>query len=65
MIRHSSLGSISYEGHFVKGVPDGVVRVSQSGRENQIRNFEKGIDKGASEQNIVTPFGKMFLAGIN
>jgi len=65
MIRHSTLGSISYEGHFVKGVPDGVVRVSQSGREDQIRNFVKGIDKGASEQNIVTPFGKNYSAGIN
>ena len=56
MIRHSSIGTISYEGSFANGRPDGTVRVSQSGRADQTRNFVAGVDKGASTQIASSPF---------
>ena len=56
MIKHGSLGSLSYEGSFANGRPDGVVRVSQSGRKDESRIFAAGIDKGPSEQEAASPF---------
>jgi hypothetical protein len=56
MIRHTALGSISYEGSFAKGRPDGTVRVSQSGREDQTRIYVDGMDRGASTQTAASPF---------
>ena len=65
MIRHSSLGSLSYEGSFAQGRPDGVVRVSQSGREDKTRNFAAGIDQGESTRKAVSPFDGINGGAIN
>ena len=65
MIRHSSIGTISYEGSFSEGRPDGAVRVSQSGREDQTRNFVSGIDKGQSTQKAASPFDGMSGGAVN
>ena len=56
MIKHSSIGSLSYEGSFAQGRPDGAVRVSQAGREDETRLFAAGIDQGASNQKAASPF---------
>jgi hypothetical protein len=56
MIRHSSIGSLSYEGEFSQGRPNGVVRVSQPGKADATRNFVAGIDQGASSQPARSPF---------
>ena len=56
MIKHSSIGSLSYEGSFAQGRPDGAVRVSQAGREDETRLFAAGIDQGASTQKAASPF---------
>ena len=65
MIRHSSLGSVSYEGSFAKGRPDGAVRVSQSGRADETRNFAAGIDQGASVQIAASPFKGITGGAVN
>lgn len=65
MIRHSSLGSISYEGSFSKGRPNGAVRVSESGRADRTRNFVEGVDKGASVQNAASPFDGITGGAVN
>jgi hypothetical protein len=43
-------GAVLYEGDFSRGLPDGVVRVSQPGREPRVRNFREGRDSGAGEE---------------
>ena len=65
MIKHSSIGSLSYEGSFAQGRPDGVVRVSESGREDKTRNFAAGIDQGASTQSAVSPFDGLIGGAVN
>jgi hypothetical protein len=65
MIRHTPLGSVSYEGNFVNGQPDGAVRVSQSGREDKIRTYVAGIDKGESSQKPASPFQGQNFGGVN
>ena len=65
MIKHSSIGSLSYEGSFAEGRPDGVVKVSQSGREDETRNFAAGIDQGASSQKAVSPFDGLNGGAVN
>ena len=65
MIKHSSIGSLSYEGSFAQGRPDGVVRVSQSGREDETRNFAAGIDQGKSAQAAVSPFDGLNGGAVN
>ena len=65
MIKHSSLGSLSYEGSFAQGRPDGVVRVSQSGREDDTRIFAAGIDQGASTQKAASPFDGLTGGAVN
>ena len=65
MIRHSSIGSVSYEGSFAKGRPDGAVRVSQSGRADETRNFAAGVDQGASVQIAASPFKGVTGGAVN
>ena len=65
MIRHTSIGSISYEGSFVQGRPDGAVRVSQSGRSDKTRNFVGGVDSGASSQKAASPFAGLTGGAVN
>jgi len=65
MIRHTSLGSISYEGSFASGRPDGTVRVSQSGRADQTRNYIGGVDQGPSTQNASSPFDGVTGGAVN
>ena len=65
MIRHSSLGSVSYEGSFANGQPDGTVRVSVSGRPDQVRRYENGVDKGASELTPASLFDGFSGGSIN
>ena len=65
MIRHKSIGSISYEGSFSKGRPDGTVRVSQSGRADKTRNYIDGKDQGASAQAAASPFDGLTGGSIN
>jgi len=65
MIKHSSIGSLSYEGSFAQGRPDGVVRVSQSGKSDKTRNFAAGIDQGASTQSAVSPFDGLIGRAVN
>ena len=65
MIRHTSIGSVSYEGSFANGRPDGTVRVSQSGREDQTRNYIGGIDQGASAQTAFSPFDGITGGAVN
>lgn len=65
MIRHSSIGTISYEGGFAEGRPDGVVRVSQPGRADKTRNFVGGVDTGASTLKASSPFDGLNGGPIN
>ena len=65
MIRHSSLGSVSYEGSFANGQPDGTVRVSVSGRPDQVRRYENGIDKGPSDLTPASLFDGFGGGSIN
>ena len=65
MIRHTAIGSISYEGSFVQGRPDGTVRVSQSGRADKTRNFKAGVDSGASSQKAASPFEGLSGGAVN
>ncbi len=65
MIRHTSIGSVSYEGNFAQGRPDGTVRVSQSGREDKTRHFVSGVDTGASTQKAASPFDGLNGGAVN
>ena len=65
MIRHTPIGTISYEGSFTQGRPDGAVRVSQSGREDQTRNYAAGLDTGPSSQEASSPFDGLTGGAIN
>ena len=65
MIRHTALGSISYEGSFAEGRPNGAVRVSESGRADKTRNFASGVDKGASAQKASSPFDGLTGGAVN
>ncbi len=65
MIRHTPLGTVSYEGSFANGRPDGTVRVSQSGREDQMRRYVGGVDSGASSQKAASPFDGRSGGAIN
>lgn len=65
MIRHSSIGSISFEGSFAGGLPDGAVRVSKSGSSDETRLFVKGIDQGASTQAAASPFNGLHGGAVN
>ena len=65
MIRHTSIGSLSYEGSFTRGLPDGAVRVSQSGRADKTRNYVNGIDTGASAQAAASPFDGLTGGTVN
>lgn len=65
MIRHSPIGSLSYEGSFAAGQPDGTVRISQSGRPDMVRSFVNGIDNGVSSQAVASPFDGVTGGAIN
>ena len=65
MIRHTSIGTISYEGSFAAGRPDGAVRVSQAGRSDQTRNYVGGVDTGASSQKASSPFDGLTGGAVN
>ena len=65
MIRHSSIGSMSYEGNFSEGRPDGTVRVSQSGRADKTRQYVDGVDTGPSSQNAASPFAGITGGTVN
>lgn len=65
MIRHTKIGSISYEGSFAQGRPDGSVRVSESGRTDKTRNFSGGVDVGASAQKAASPFDGLTSGALN
>mgnify|MGYP000005833991 CR=1 FL=1 len=63
MIRHTPSGSVSYEGSFANGKPDGSVTVSKSGSPDATRNFSAGRDIGGSTQAAASPFdGRTGLA---
>ncbi len=40
-----------FEGEFSKGLPDGVVRVSEAGSSPRIRNFKQGVEGGRADGN--------------
>ena len=40
-----------YEGRFADGLPDGVVRVEETGRRPRVREFEAGIDVGSGSES--------------
>ena len=65
MIRHSSIGSISYEGSFAQGRPNGAVRVSQPGKADETRNFVGGVDSGSSSQKAASPFDGLTGGSVN
>jgi len=52
MIKRSKniTGAIYYEGQFLEGLPDGIVRVEQPGRKAVTRKFRAGKDVGAAEE---------------
>jgi hypothetical protein len=43
-------GAILYEGEFKKGLPDGVVRVVEPGKNPRIRKFDQGIESGRADE---------------
>lgn len=44
-------GASYYEGRFTNGLPDGVVRVEETGRRPRVREFEAGIDVGSGSES--------------
>ena len=44
-------GAIYYEGDFVGGLPDGVVRVEEPGRKPRVREFRAGSDRGSADES--------------
>ena len=65
MILHSSLGSVSYEGSFAAGQPDGTVRVSISGRPDRVKTFVQGVETGDSLQTPASPYDGLIGGVVN
>jgi hypothetical protein len=45
----SEVGAVYYQGDFSQGLPDGIVRVEQPGRNPRVRKFRAGKDAGSAD----------------
>jgi hypothetical protein len=41
-------GAVFFEGGFSQGLPDGVVKIEEPGRQPRVRQFQAGKDRGAA-----------------
>ena len=58
LITHGREGSHTLEGVFDEGLANGVMRVSEAGKDTAIRTYRQGLDvgKAAKGQNVISPF---------
>ncbi|MEL6259054.1 MAG: hypothetical protein AAFQ67_08360, partial [Pseudomonadota bacterium] len=58
LIEHANRGSSAFEGSFVDGLRDGVLRVSRAGRRNELRLYRDGRDAGPAPSGaiVASPF---------
>ncbi len=59
MIHHTITGeSYAFEGHFKQGEPDGIMKITQAGQPDRLRNYVAGEDIGPAPEDaqIVSPF---------
>jgi hypothetical protein len=47
----NKVGATYYEGTFLEGLPDGVVRVELPGGKPRVREFRAGSDVGKGDEN--------------
>lgn len=51
MRRTNQIGAVYHEGSFIRGLPDGIVRVEEPGKKPRIREFRAGTDVGRGDES--------------